>query len=81
VHANGIALSIWQNVETQHYHLFLNLLGTPAGEIPSVVYFGIESFDARRTMVDRMVQPTEHTAPSKCLHRLHLSLGRKRSAV
>jgi hypothetical protein len=51
----GVALSVWQDVETQHYHLFLTLLGIQEGEIPSVVYFGSENFDARRTMVSRMV--------------------------
>lgn len=51
----GIALTVWQNVEDQHYHLFLNLVGVTEGKIPSVVYFSNESFDARRVMVHRMV--------------------------
>ena len=52
----GIALSTWQNVEEQHYHLFLRFLGVSEGPIPSVVYFSVESFDARRNMVDRMAR-------------------------
>jgi hypothetical protein len=52
----GFALSVWQRVEEQHYHLFLTLLGLDDSNIPAIVYFSTESFDARRTMVDRMFQ-------------------------
>jgi hypothetical protein len=52
----GLALAVWQNVETQHYHLFLNLLGIADERIASVVYFSTESFEARRIMVHRMVE-------------------------
>src|SRR5262245_8977662 len=52
----GVALAVWQNVETQHYHLFLNLLGIADEKIASVVYFNTESFEARRIMVHRMVE-------------------------
>jgi hypothetical protein len=51
----GLALTVWQNVEEQHYHLFLKLLGSQEGDISSVVYFSVESFEARRRMVSRMV--------------------------
>jgi hypothetical protein len=51
----GLALTVWQNVEEQHYHLFLKLLGSQEGDISSVVYFSVESFEARRRMVGRMV--------------------------
>jgi hypothetical protein len=43
-------------IEEQHYHLFLRFLGVSEGPIPSVVYFSVESFDARRNMVDRMAR-------------------------
>ena len=52
----GIALTTWQNVEEQHYHLFLSFMRVAEGPIPSVVYFSVESFDARRNMVARMAQ-------------------------
>lgn len=50
----GIALTRWQNVEEQHYHLFLLMLGVKEGPVPSVVYFSVESFDSRRKMIGRM---------------------------
>jgi hypothetical protein len=51
----GLALTVWQYVEEQHYRLFLKLLDVPDGEIPSVVYFSVESFESRRKMVSRML--------------------------
>jgi hypothetical protein len=61
----GIALAVWQNVEEQHYHVFLALLDVPDDDISSVVYFCVESFEARRKMVGRMAQGALTTADQK----------------
>jgi len=53
----GVALSVWQSVEDQHYHLFLTLIGDKTGtDVSAVTYFSVESFDARRVLISRMVQ-------------------------
>ena len=31
----GVALSVWQGVETEHYHMFLTLLGIQDGNWPA----------------------------------------------
>jgi hypothetical protein len=58
----GIALAVWQNVEEQHYHVFLSFLDVPDDEVSSVAYFSVESFDARRKMVGRMATYALKTA-------------------
>lgn len=50
----GLALAAWQSVEHIHFLLFKRFLGSKQAKIPSIVYHGIESFDSRRVMVDRM---------------------------
>jgi hypothetical protein len=61
----GMALAVWQQVEEQHYRLFLELLQVGEGDIPSVVYFSTESFDARRKMVSRMFQFSPADKPQR----------------
>jgi hypothetical protein len=61
----GIALTVWQNVEEQHYHVFLAFLDIPDDDTSSVVYFSVESFEARRKMVSRMAQGILTTAEQK----------------
>ncbi len=52
----GLALITWQDVETAHFRIFFKLLGAPEYSLASIVYHQNESFDARHTMVGRLVQ-------------------------
>jgi hypothetical protein len=52
----GLALITWQDVETAHFRIFFKLLGAPEYSLASIVYHQNESFDARHTMVLRLVQ-------------------------
>jgi hypothetical protein len=61
----GFALAVWQRVEEAHYDLFLDMLEVPDGSVPSVVYFSVESFDARRKMVGRMAHYYLKTSEQK----------------
>jgi hypothetical protein len=51
----GLALVTWQDVEEAHFKLFFKLIGAPNAEIASLAYHSLESFQARHTMVGRMV--------------------------
>jgi hypothetical protein len=52
--AIGAAICIWQDVEKAHFKLFLRMLGAPQWEVAAAVYYSIESFALRHTMVSRM---------------------------
>src|SRR5262249_14057425 len=52
--ALGLALIAWQDVEREHFKLFLRMLGAPQWEVASAVYYSIESFESRHKMVCRM---------------------------
>src|ERR1700687_749332 len=50
----GLALVVWQEVEEAHFELFVKMLGSDYNEVSAVVYFSVESFEARRKMVGNM---------------------------
>jgi hypothetical protein len=50
----GLALVVWQEVEEAHFGLFVKMLGSDYNEVSAVVYFSVESFEARRKMVGNM---------------------------
>lgn len=50
----GLALVVWQEVERALFVLFIKMLGSSYNEMASVVFYGIESFEARRKMVGNM---------------------------
>jgi hypothetical protein len=50
----GLALVVWQEVEESHFGLFVKMLGSGYNDVSSVVYFSVESFEARRKMVGNM---------------------------
>jgi hypothetical protein len=52
----GLALITWQGVESAHFRIFFKLIGAPEYSLASIVYHQNESFDARHTMVGRLVQ-------------------------
>ncbi len=51
----GSGMIAWQRVESEHFRLFVKMLGAPSADICSAVYFSIESFEARHRVVERMV--------------------------
>src|SRR5438105_1918125 len=52
----GQAMLTWQKVEDQTLALFLTLIQTPRREVASVIFFSVESFDARRNIINRIIQ-------------------------
>jgi hypothetical protein len=40
----GLSLVMWQQVEEEHFRLFVKMLGAPQKEICSIVYYSTESF-------------------------------------
>jgi hypothetical protein len=51
----GLALVTWQDVEEAHFKLFFKLIGAPNGEIASLAYHSLDSFQTRHVMVGRMI--------------------------
>jgi hypothetical protein len=52
----GQAMLTWQKVEDATFRLFTTLVQTSRREVASVLFYSIESFDARRNIISRIIQ-------------------------
>jgi hypothetical protein len=52
----GKGLVAWQEVEDAHFRLFFQLLGAPNYELTAVVYYSVENFILRNSMIDKLAR-------------------------